>query len=118
MSNFDYHFLTVPNLNRVTATAPSTQIVNQSLTITCSVTAVRGITSRVDIIWSSNGTEVDRTEGINVTIIDNSVMYIDTYTISLLSTTDDGTEYLCEVVINTNPLVIANDSVTLNVMGK
>jgi len=83
------------------------------------VTTVRGITSRVDIIWSSDGTELERMEGVNVSsITDNSVVYIDAYNISQLSTTDDGREYQCEVVINTSPLVITNDSVTLDVMSK
>jgi len=102
----------------VTVTAPNTQIVGQSLTLECSVTTVRGITSTVDIIWSSDGTELKRMEGVNVSsITDNSVVYTDTYNISQLSTTDDGREYQCDVVINTSLLVMANDSVTLDVMG-
>ena len=48
---------------------------------------------------------------------ENSVSYTDTYTISLLSTTDDGREYQCEVVINSSPPVMTDDSVTLNVMS-
>ncbi|XP_065911368.1 uncharacterized protein [Dysidea avara] len=108
--------LTVPFPN-VTVTAPNTQTVGQSLTLECSVTTVRGITSRVDIIWSSNGTQLERTEGVSVSsTTDNSVVYTDTYIISQLNTTDDGREYQCEVVINTSPPVMANDSVTLDVM--
>ena len=102
----------------VTVTAPNTQIVGQSLTLECSVTTVRGIISRVDIIWSSDGTQLERMEGVNVSsTTDNSVVYTDTYNISQLNTTDDGREYRCEVVINTSPPVMANDSVTLDVMG-
>jgi len=82
------------------------------------VTTVRGITSRVDIVWNIDGTEIERMEGVNISsTADNSVVYTDTYNISQLSTTDDGREYQCEVVINTSPLVMANDSVTLDVMG-
>ena len=110
--------ITVPTPS-VTVTAPNTQIVNQSLTLECSVTAVRGITSRVDIIWSRNGTEVERMEGVSVSsTTGNMVMYTDTYTISQLSTTDNRTAYQCEVVINTSPPVMATGSVTLDVMGK
>ena len=102
----------------VTVAAPNTQTVSQALTLECSVTTVRGITSRVDIIWSSNGTELEKIEGVNVSsTTDNSVVYTDTYNISQLNTTDDGREYQCEVVINTSPPVMANDSVTLDVMG-
>ena len=110
-------FNTVPSPN-VTVTASNTQIVGQSLTLECSVTTVRGITSRVDIIWSSDGRELERMEGVNVSsTTDNSVVYTDTYNISQLSTTDEDREYQCEVVINTSPSVMANDSVTLDVMG-
>jgi len=99
-------------------TAPNTQTVGQSLILECSVTTVRGITSTVDIIWSSGGIELERMEGVNVSsTTDNSVVYTNTYNISQLSTTDDGREYQCEVVINTSPPVMANDSVILDVMG-
>ena len=82
------------------------------------MTTVRGITSTVDIIWSSDGTELEKMEGVNVSsTTDNSVVYTDTYNISQLSTTDDGREYQCEVVINTSPPIMATDSVTLDVMG-
>ena len=102
----------------VTITAPNTQIVSQSLILECSVTTVRGITSRVDIIWSSDGTQLERMEGVSVSsTTDNSVVFSDTYNISQLNTTDDSREYQCEVVINTSPPVIANYSVTLDVMG-
>ena len=100
-------------------TAPITQVVGQSLTLECSVTAVRGITSRVDILWSRGGTEVERMEGVSVSsTTGNMVMYTDTYNISQLNTIDDGREYQCEVVINTSPLVMAIGNVTLIVMGE
>ena len=80
---------------------------------------VRSITSRIDIIWRRNGAELERVEGVNVSFTtDNSVLYTDAYNILQLSTTDDGREYQCEVVINTSPLVKANDSIILNVTGK
>ena len=82
------------------------------------MTTVRGITSRVDIIWSSDGTQLERMEGVSVSsTTDNPLVYADTYNISQLNTTDDGREYQCEVMINTSPPVMANDSVTLDVMG-
>jgi len=82
------------------------------------VTTVRGITSTVDIIWSSDGTELEKMEGVNVSYTaDNSVVYTDAYNIQQLSTTDDGREYQCEVVINNSPPVMANDSVILDVIG-
>ena len=99
-------------------TAPNTQIVGQSLTLQCEVTTVRGITNRVDIVWSSGGTELERMNDVLSTMMDNSLVYTDSYTISQLSTTDDGRVIQCEVVINASPLVMASDSITLDVSGK
>ena len=110
-------YITVPTPN-VTVTAPNTQTVGQSLTLQCEVTTVRGITSRVDIVWNSNGTELERTNGVSSTTMNNLLVYTDSYTISQLSTTDEGRVIQCEVVINASPPVTANDSITLNVTGK
>ena len=99
-------------------TAPNTQTVGQSLTLQCEVTTVRGITSSVDIVWSSGGTELERTNNVSSTTMDNSLVYTDSYTISQLSTTDEGRVIQCEVVINTSPSVMASDSITLDVTGK
>ena len=90
----------------------------QSLTLQCEVTTVRGITSRVDIVWSSNGTELERMNDVSSTTMDNSLVYTDSYTISQLNTTDDGRVIQCEVVINTSPSVLASDSITLDVTGE
>ena len=98
-------------------TAPSTQTVGQSLTLQCSGTTVRGITSRVDIVWSSDGTVLERMNGTTATTMGNSLVYTDSYTISQLSTTDDGRVIQCEVVINASPPVMASDSITLDVTG-
>ena len=102
----------------MSVTAPNTQIVGQSLTLECSVTTVRGITSRVDIIWKRDSTMLRRTDNISPTMMISSLLYTDTYTISQLSTTDDGREYQCEVVINTSLPVMASGSVVLNVIGE
>ena len=99
-------------------TAPNTQTVGQSLTLQCEVITVRGITSRVDIVWSSDGMELNRTDNTTSTTIDNSLVYTDSYTISQLSTDDEGRDYWCEVVINSDPTRTNNASVMLNVTGK
>ena len=99
-------------------TALSNQTVGQSLTLQCNVTTVRGITSTVDIVWRSGGTELKRIDGVSSTTMDNSLVYTDSYTISQLSTTDDGRVIQCGVVINASPSVMANDSIILDVTGK
>ena len=103
----------------MTVTAPNTQIVGQSLMLECSVTAVRGITSRVDIVWSSDDVELNRTETPNITSsTDDMREYMDVYTITLLKDTDINRTYQCEMVINSIPPVTVNSDVTLDVTGK
>ena len=99
-------------------TAPNTQTVGQSLTLQCEVTTVRGITSRVDIVWSSNSTELERMNNVPSTLMDNQLMYEDSYTISQLNTTDEGRVIQCEVVINSGPSVMANNYTMLDVTGE
>ena len=99
-------------------TAPHTQTVGQSLTLQCKVTTLRGITSRVDIVWSSDGEELKRVNGVSSTTMENSLVYTDSYTISPLSTIDDGRLYQCEVVINASPPIRDVDNIVLDVTGK
>ena len=99
-------------------TAPNTQTVGQSLTLHCEVTTVRGITSRVDIVWSNGGTVLRRMNGVSLTTMGSSLVYTESYTVSQLSTTDDGRVIQCEAVINTSPSLMATDSITLDVTGE
>ena len=112
-----YVFYVVPTPT-VNVTRFDTQIVGQSLTLQCNVTTVRGITSRVDIVWSTGGTELDRMDNVSSTTIGDSLVYTDFYTISLLSTDDEGRAYQCEVVINASPPVMASNTITLDVTGE
>ena len=80
---------------------------------------MRGITSRVDIVWSSNGAELNRTEGLDHSSTTNdSVLFTAFYTIPQLSTLDEGRTITCDVFINAMTTVTATDNVTLNVTGK
>ena len=93
--------------------------VGQSLTLESSITTVRGITSRVDIVWSSNGLQLIRIDGLNFSSMTNStVLYTEFYTIPQLSTLDEGRTITCDVFINVMPPVTATDNVTLSVTGK
>ena len=110
--------LTVASPYDVTVAAHNTQIVGQSLTLECSVTTVRGITSRVDIVWSSDGIEIEKIEGVNVSLSwESAEIYSASYTIPILNTTDNGRVYRCEVVINTSPPVTAENNFTVDVIG-
>ena len=99
--------------------AHSSQIVSKPLTLDCNISTVRGITSRVDIVWSSNGLELRKIEGIvsNLTQ-DNSVIYMDSYTIPQLGTVDEGRTYQCGIIINQGIPIVANGAITLDVTGE
>ena len=99
-------------------TALNTQTVGQSLTLQCEVTTVRGITSRVDIVWSSDAIVLRRINDTIATTVDNSLVYTDSYSILQLTTNDDSKVIYCEVVINTNTPIMASNNFTLSVDGE
>ena len=99
-------------------TAPNTQTVGQSLTLLCEVTTVRGIASRVDIVWSNGSTVLRRMNGVSLTAIGSSLVYTESYTFSPLSKANDGNIFQCEIVINASPIIMAIDSITLDVTSK
>lgn len=114
-----YASFAVPVPHSVVPSAPDTQIVSQPLMLDCGVNTVRGIVSRVDIVWSIDGVVIETITGINSTILsDNSAQYSASAIIPELTTDDEGRPYQCEVVINSNPPVITANNVTLNVTGK
>ena len=111
--------ITVPNSSNVTVTPSVAQIVGQLLMLECRITTVRGITSRIDIEWSTGNTTLQRTEGVNITFTESdSVVYKDVYNITQVSTFDDGRVYQCKVIIDVNPQLTATNSTTLDVTGK
>ena len=96
----------------VSVVALSAQTVGQSLMLECNVTTVMGITSVVDIVWISDGSEVQRVSRAN------SMMYTDIFNIALLGTAEDDRTYQCEVTINSSPPVTSAENITLDVIGK
>ena len=111
-------FLLVPAPD-VKVNASNNQTVGQSLTLECSVTTVRGITSRVDIVWSSNGVELKRSNNITMNnTINSSKLYRDTFNIPLLSTTDDGRVFQCAMLTLTTPSIVVVKNITFDVSGK
>ena len=79
---------------------------------------MRGITSRVDIEWSSGGTVLRRMNGVSSTTMDNSLVYTDSYTIPQLSTSDDNGIYNCRLTVRSNPRRRTTEPVTLDVTGE
>ena len=109
------YFYIVPQPS-ITITAPDIKLEGKPLTLQCEVTTVRGITSRVDIVWSSGGTELERMNDVSSTTIDNSLVYTHSYTISSLGSMNVVVQ--CEAVINAPDPVMISESVTLNVISK
>ena len=99
--------------------AVNDQTVGQPLILQCSVTTIRDINSRVDFVWISNGTELERVEGVTGdSSTNNLAVYTDYYIIPQLSIADNNSLYTCEVIINRSPLITATGNITLNITGK
>ena len=83
------------------------------------MTTVRGVISKIDIIWSSNGVEIKKISGAAISSSTNSsILYKDFYNISLLTTADEGKVYQCEGVINATPRLTVKSSLLLDVTGE
>ena len=82
------------------------------------MTTVRGITSRVDIVWKKDGLRLVTAERLTISYPQNNLaLYTFAYTTPQLSITDDGSVYRCEVVISTSPSISSAASITLDVTG-
>ena len=92
--------------------------IGDPLTLDCTVTAVRGISSSVDIVWSTRGREVRRVDNITADIENDSAIYTDSFEISSLSAIDNGREYQCAVVINANQPIYSSDQITMIFPGE
>ena len=111
-------FYVVPNPT-VAVAMLNPQELGQPITLECNVSAVRGITSRVDIVWKKDNAYLTTIQGLNASFWSNNLaFYVDTYQIPQLNTSDDDTVYQCEVVINTSPPVMATDAVMFSLTGK
>ena len=117
-TTFHYLHIIVP-VPSVTVKVPNNQTVGQPLILECDVTTVRGITSSVDIVWSSDNSELNTVRGVEISsTINDTLLFTNTYSIPQLTTADENKEYQCEVFIDTETPVIATNIVMLNVTGK
>ena len=90
--------------------------VYQPFILECTAMTTRGVNSRVDVVWSSNGTELEKIEAVDV---NNTTSFSTVYThVYTLNVTEPGGTYQCEAIININPPMRATSSiVTLDVAG-
>ena len=62
---------------------------------------MRGITSTVDIIWTTGDTQVRRVNNVTASSNINSIsVYNDSFIIPSLNISDIGSVYQCEVLVN------------------
>ena len=115
--HISFLFCTVPAPS-VNITVPNNLTTDQSVTLNCSAVTVKGITSRVDIVWYS-GVQVRRVNNVTASIInDTAAVYRDSLNISSLTRQHDGRIYSCQVIINTEPLLVGLTFTRLNVTCK
>jgi len=99
-------------------TTLNTPTLGQSTTLQCTAIGVRGISSRVDIIWTTGNMTVRRVDGVMPTITNNSAIYSDQLVIQQLRIPDDGRVYQCTVIFNTSPRVVRSRFVILDFPGE
>ena len=110
---------TVSHTTNVTVVALNDQIVGQPLMLECEMSTPRGINSRVDIVWTRDGVEVERINDVSSNFSSPEVVvYTNIYTIPLLGTYDDDVVYECEVIISSNLLHNIAGNITLDVIGR
>jgi len=102
----------------VVVTTLSTPTLGQSTTLQCTAIGVRGISSRVDIIWTTGNTTVRRVDGVMPNITNNSAIYSDQLVIQQLRIPDDGRVYQCTVIFNTSPRVVRSRFIILDFPGE
>ena len=95
----------------------SNKTIGDPLTLHCTVTAVRGISSSADITWTTEGREVRRVENIMASMENGSTIYTDSFKISSLSLNDNGRLYECTVAINANDPASIGNYIQLNFIG-
>jgi len=89
--------------------------IDQPLTLQCSATTLRGITNRVDIIWTTGNIQVRRINNVAAINNINSSVYNDSFIIPSLNISDIGSIYQCKVLINSiSPIAVkANFTIPL-----
>ena len=111
-------YILVSNSTNVVVLTLNQQMVGQPLMLECAMSTPRGISSRVDIVWSRDGVEVEHINDISSNFSSPEVVvYTNIYTIPLLGTYDDDIVYECEVIINSSPKLEVTGNVILDVIG-
>ena len=99
--------------------APNNLTTGQPLRMDCTMVAVRGITSTVDIVWYGSGGQLRNASDVTATIINGATsLYRDSFNISSLTRHYDGSLYFCAAIIYSEPSLFIYSSIRLNVTCK
>ena len=102
----------IVNFELTTANFPT---IYQPLILQCIATIVRGITSTVDIIWTTGDTQVRRVNNVTASSnINSSSIYNDSFIIPPLEFSDIGSVYECEILIGS---IGARENYTIPIPG-
>ena len=102
----------------ISITAQSAQQVGNSLTLDCTVTDIISGSNMVEIVWTDNSNIILRRINVTLTATMGSLpVYTDSYTITQLTTSDQGREIQC-IASRTDPPVTDSGSIILSVTGK
>ena len=94
-------FCIVDPIVAVEVTAAVDPTIYQPLLLKCTATIVKGITSTVDIIWTTGNTQVRRVNNVTASSnINSSSIYNDSFIIPSLRISDVRNVYQCQVLIN------------------
>ena len=105
----------IVNFELTTATYPE---IYQPLVLQCTATIVRSITSTVDIIWTTNNTQVRRVNNVTASSnINSSSIYNNSFIIPSLNLSDIGSVYKCEVLINSILPTTARENYSIPIPG-
>lgn len=102
----------------VRITSINTQTLYEATTLECRATTVRGITSRVDIIWSTGRMTVKRVNGVTPKSVGHSMIYTDQLVTPPLSINDNGRVYECQVIINAYSRIRSSRNIVLDFLGE
>ena len=102
----------------ISVTAQSPQQVGNLLTLDCTVTEVISGSNMVEIVWTDNSNIILKRINVTSTATMGSLpVYTDSYTITQLTTSDQGREVQC-IASRTDPPVMDSGSIILSITGK
>ena len=104
-----------PNIT-IEVTINNIPLIDQPLILQCNAVIVGAITSTVDIIWTSDDTQVRRVNNVTArSSINSTSVYYDSFIIPSFDITDIDSVYHCEVLINSNLPTTASSNVTISI---